>query len=47
MSTWSSERIELATGFKLQRLGEAVAQLEASTEGLEGELRVEVPDGLD
>jgi hypothetical protein len=27
--------------------GEAVAQLEASTEGLEGELRIEVPDGLD
>jgi hypothetical protein len=45
--TWSGERIELATGFKLQRLGETVAQLEASTEGLEGALRVEVPEGLD
>jgi Protein of unknown function (DUF3352) len=44
---WGSRRIELATGFDLQPLGEAVAQLEASTEGLEGEFRIEVPVGLD
>lgn len=44
---WGSRRIELATGFDFPPLGEAIAQLEASTEGLEGELRIEVPDGLD
>jgi hypothetical protein len=44
---WGSERIEFATGVRLVPLGEAVAQLEASTEGLEGSVRVEVPDGLD
>jgi hypothetical protein len=45
--TWGSRRMELATGFRLPPLGKAVAQLEASTEGLEGELRVDVPNGLD
>jgi hypothetical protein len=45
--TWGSRRMELAAGLKLPPLGEAVAQLEASTEGLEGELRIEVPSGLD
>jgi hypothetical protein len=45
--TWGSRRMELAAGLKLPPLGEAVAQLEASTEGLEGELRIEIPNGLD
>ena len=41
------ERARQAAGLKLPPLGEAVAQLEASTEGLEGELRIEIPNGLD
>jgi hypothetical protein len=44
---WGSRRLELATGFKILPLGEAVAQLEGSTQELEGELRIEVPSGLD
>jgi hypothetical protein len=45
--TWGSRRMELAAGLRLPPLREAVAQLEASTEGLEGELRIDVPNGLD
>jgi hypothetical protein len=40
LSTWPE------TPFGL-RLGEAVSELEASTEGLDGRVRIEVPGGLD
>jgi hypothetical protein len=47
LSTWANDRIEDLIGLPIARLGEAVGELEASTEGLEGELRIEVPEGLD
>jgi hypothetical protein len=47
LSTWSQEQIEDALGLRTLPLGEAVGELEASPEGVEGRLRIAVPDGLD
>jgi hypothetical protein len=46
-STWSFDWIERTFGLAIRPLGEAVGELEASTEGVEGELRIEVREGLD
>ena len=43
LSTWP----EPPFGVPTRPLGEAVSELEASTEGLDGRVRIEVPDGLD
>ncbi len=43
LSTWPEPPFGLPT----RPLGEAVSELEASTEGLDGRVRIEVPDGLD
>jgi hypothetical protein len=45
-SKFPGEALANALGIATVPLGEMVAELEASTEGLEGRLRVEVPGGL-
>jgi hypothetical protein len=45
--TWSREAVDDASSVGTVPLGEAVGELEASTDGLEGRLRIEVPGGLD
>jgi hypothetical protein len=47
LSSWGNAWLERELGLPIRRLGEATGALEASTEGLEGELRIAVPDGLD
>jgi hypothetical protein len=47
LSTIPREALTRFTLFETAPLGELLAELEASTEGLEGRLRVEVPGGLE
>ena len=46
LATWARDSLTAALGVQMVPLGEATAELEASLEGLEGRLRVKVPDGL-
>jgi hypothetical protein len=47
LSTFDAEALNSAAGLGTAPLGQLVASLEASTEGLEGRLRIDVPGGLD
>jgi hypothetical protein len=44
LQTWSEGALEQALGIRTAPLGEAVGELEASTRGLEGRLRIEITD---
>ena len=46
-SAWGNAWLERELGLPIRPLGEATGTLEASTEGLEGEVRIAVPSGLD
>jgi hypothetical protein len=47
LSTIQPETLSRLILFQLKPLGELVGELDASTEGIEGRLRVEVPGGLE
>lgn len=46
LGSFPAEELHLLTGVETVPLGELVTELEASTEGLEGRARIDVPGGL-
>jgi hypothetical protein len=47
LGSWASDQLERAFGVKTLPMREVTGDLRATLDGIEGRLRVEIPDGLD
>jgi hypothetical protein len=47
LGSWAGDQLERAFGVKTLPMREVTGDLQASLDGIEGRLRVEIPDGLD